>query len=95
MNIIQLQVMLHHFYDPTPYPKDTPTIRDAHVTLLLERMLERTPEDTCYEGTITGIRDGLPLRSYRVTERGRVFVQGLMSLPLPVQAWTLPKPDER
>ena len=31
-------------------------------------------------------------RSYRLTERGRVYVeQGLMQVPLPVQSWHMPK----
>lgn len=32
-------------------------------------------------------------RTYRLTERGRVFVDALCEAPLPIQAWVMPSED--
>lgn len=32
-------------------------------------------------------------RTYRLTERGRVFVDALCGAPLPIQAWVMPSED--
>lgn len=85
MNVIHLEVMLHHFYNPTPYPKDTPAVRDAHNDLFGHGLLVPNAERS---------ERGSPdkPRAWDVTERGRVFVLALTNVPLPVQAWTMPQP---
>lgn len=33
-------------------------------------------------------------QGYVVTEKGRVYIEALLALPLPVQVWTIPGRDE-
>lgn len=40
---------------------------------------------------ITG-EDSIPTRSYKLTERGRVFLDAILSLPFPVQKWEMQWP---
>lgn len=91
MRVVDLEVLLHHFYRPEPYPDDSPAIREAHVTLIRENMIE--------EGMGQRVRNEhnnmYTNRNFTLTERGRVYVNALMSVPLPVQAWRIPIPDER
>lgn len=103
MNVVVIQVMLHHFYCPVPYPGSSPAIRDAHMRCINEGLLEPTPEtmeskssDDIVRMLVTGSKEvDLRTATFRVTERGRVYVNGLMAVPTPVQAWVMPKPDER
>jgi hypothetical protein len=86
MRIIDMEVILHHFYRTDPFPQDTPIVHDAHARLLEEKLIE--------------LNDDIPVinpctKHWEVTERGRVFVNALMSVPLPVAAWKMPIPDER
>lgn len=86
MNIVTLEVLLHHAYKPEPYPRDTPAVRDAHMLLVREGLI--VPEnggDVVHNNC---------LFIYRTTERGRVYINALMSVQLPVQAWTMPKPTK-
>jgi predicted transcriptional regulator len=39
-----------------------------------------------HEGLVIIDQDG----STNITEKGRVFINALMSVPLPIQAWTMP-----
>lgn len=86
MNVVTLEVMLHHFYKPTPFPYDSPAVYDAHHMLVAEDMIKPVDFGPISRGTY--------LTNYKTTERGRVFVNALMSVPLPVQAWQMPKPQE-
>jgi hypothetical protein len=41
------------------------------------------------------LEDATPRRrTYRITERGKVLVQAMLELPLPVQKWTMPGSNE-
>jgi len=86
MQIAQLEVMLHHFYRSSPFPHDTPAYRDAHIELLKEQLIE-----TCDNPKADGVKHS----NLVLTERGRIFVNALISVPLPVKAWCIPIPDER
>jgi hypothetical protein len=90
MNIAQLEVMIHHTYNPEPFPRDTLAVRDAHQMLLDNVMIEETIRSRV---TNAGERGELvEVRTYRATEKGRVFVNALMSVPLPVLAYRMPIP---
>jgi hypothetical protein len=93
MTPVCLEVILHHFYNPAPYPKDTPAVRIAHETLVKENLIEEDLRSRVVNEGSSGTL--VEPRTYRVTERGRVFVNALISVPLPVQAWRIPIPDER
>lgn len=81
MNIIELEVILHHFYKPYPIEQPTLPERDAEKRLLKDGMIE--PD-------LKVMMDHV----YRVTERGRVFINALKNVPLPVQAWVNPTPTK-
>lgn len=93
MNVVSLEVILHHFYRTEPFPRDTPAVHDAHSMLLNEGMIEEDIRSRIVNEGSSGAL--VEPRTYRVTERGRVFVNALISVPLPVQAWRIPIPDER
>ncbi len=88
MNVVSLEVMLHHFYKPVPFPTDTPAVRDAHAMLESEGLIAETLQSRVNNESSRPAP--IPERSFVVTERGRVFVNALMSVGLPVQAWTMP-----
>ncbi len=88
MNVVSLEIMLHHFYKPIPFPADTPAVRDAHAMLEAEGLIEETLHSRV--GNAGSTEAPITERSFNVTERGRVFVNALTSVMLPVQAWTIP-----
>lgn len=77
MNVVELKVMLHHFYDPLPVEPRTDAVIDAERRLIAS-------------GLIKPSNPGKEDFAYRATERGRVFVNALVNVPLPVQAWVNP-----
>lgn len=88
MRVIDLKVMLHHFYRPDPYPHDSPAANDAHLILLNDGLIE----EPLAQRMIHEHDHKYTNRSFTVTEKGRVFVNALMSVPLPIQAWRMPVP---
>lgn len=81
MNLHELEVILHHSYDPGPYEPRGPATIEAEGRLLKDGLIEPDP-----------VHDRL--NTFRVTERGRVFVNALKNVPLPVQAWVSPIPTK-
>lgn len=80
MNIIELEVILHHTYNPTPIARNGPA-QQAEQRLLNDGLIERDPHVAS-----PGV--------FRLTERGRVFINALKNVPLPVQAWVNPIPTK-
>lgn len=89
MNITCMILLLHYARSDCTYPQlDAPSdIPDAHVRLVEEGLMELKPG---YGEKVT--KDDYHLAQYRITEKGRVYIQALMAVPVPVQAWTMPKP---
>jgi hypothetical protein len=93
MNIVTLEVLLHCFYRVEAFPYDSPAAQDAHAWLQSNELIEESIRSRVVNEGSQG-----PLiepRTYRVTERGRVYINALISVPLPVLAWRMPIPDER
>lgn len=68
-----------------PYPKNTNEVESAIQFWVAKQILELTHGDDCEIG------DGeLCFNSYELTERGRVYIEGLLSLPLPEATWCIP-----
>ncbi len=94
MQPIHIMVLLHHGMNRNPFPGIDYTINlpysskilgDAYVLLVNEDLMR--PKDF---GSVTV--DNFHGTTYTITEKGRVMINALMSVPLPVQAWTMPKP---
>lgn len=75
MNVIDLRIMLHHVNSEVMY-----VIKDGNST-----------HDTYKRLTDDDLLIQFAPYKYKLSERGRVFVDALTGLPLPVRAWTMPK----
>lgn len=95
MRIIDLQVMLWHFYNPASYPERSKSAISAHERCLEEGLIEEKLSSRVINEHASLEQVPPANREYTITEKGRVFVNALMSVPLPVMAYVMPKPDER
>ena len=91
MRIVEIEVMLHHFCTPGPFPSNAPAYQEAHKRLIDDGLIEETLHSRVNFEHATDLIEG---RDYRVTEKGRVYVGALKSVPVPVQAWTMSKPTK-
>lgn len=77
MTPFQMEMLLHYYYSPEPFPRaDTSAGVDALEYFRAENLIKEMPE----EGEI------------RLSDRGLAYVEFLRSLPLPVANWTIPGP---
>lgn len=81
MSPLMIEILLHYFARTNDYRDgdfSASAVRDA-ITWFHEHehLLEQTP---------VGPRHA----AYVLTDRGRVYVEALLSVPLPVQKWVMP-----
>lgn len=75
MSPLQIEVMLHHYYTPLKWPRDAV----PGFSWLVDAKLLMVDDDPS-EGE----------SPYTITDRGRAYVQILLSAPLPESAWLNP-----
>jgi hypothetical protein len=71
---VELEFLLHCYYSPAPY---------THYHSLLDPFIERMLNEGILVRQIDRIHGG----TYRVTERGKVWVEHILNTPFPVQSW--------
>jgi hypothetical protein len=59
-------------------------VPEAHVFLVREELM--LPQD---HGVVTV--NNYKGTGYNISEKGRILINALMTMPMPVQAWTMPK----
>lgn len=85
---IAAEIMLHYYYSGEDYTvshKHSTAVRDFLVHWVDIGMLSRTGEDNA---------DGQTGPQYKITERGRVWVQALLATPYLVQSWNIPRAEQ-
>lgn len=88
MNALHIMVLLHHHQSNEPIvwdAFDTKLIAEAHVYLNDNEFIK--PKDFGVV-TMSNFQD----TAYHITEKGRVFINALISLPDPVKAFRMPIP---
>lgn len=78
MTPLALSILLHYYCGGDDYRQGdftAPAVRDTITQHLLQKMLDNAQGDD--------------ERAYCISERGRVFIDHLLSQPLPVQAWAM------
>lgn len=82
MTPFEIEIMLHYYYRPR-YFRDgdfsAPASRSALESFCENGLLREAPVNA---GAL-----------YEITERGRVYVEALKSVPLPIQVWIMPTAD--
>ena len=82
---IHIEVLLHYLADPEEHPRhDSPAVMCAINWFLGEGIFELTKPS--HSVAMIDYNS-----SYRVTERGRVFVDMLCETPFPVPTWKDPR----
>jgi len=83
MTPVQMEYLLHCFYCPEPFPRDSQSFQDAHDRLLAEKLIERSETYSTREADV-----------YMTTPRGDMMVRALEEVPLPIPAsgWVMPDP---
>ena len=84
MSPLEIEILLHYYSDfQTDYQDgdfSAPSVQDAIERFRDElNLLEPTQSMDVYHDP-----------HYRITERGRVFVEALCNMPLPVKTWFMP-----
>jgi len=86
MTLLGIEILIHYRCFMTDFRDGdftAPAVRDAINTFRDELdLLTSVPEEE-HDGTMKE----LPM--YRITERGRAFVEALQKLPLPKQIWVM------
>jgi hypothetical protein len=86
MSPLQIEIVLHYYYSPEDWRDGEwndelrEMIRDLAETMAL---IEIDPRS---HPIGLGYRPG----TYRITERGRVYVEALKAMPIPIQTWHVP-----
>lgn len=77
LSSLQLEVLLHYFYSVVDYREgdfSNSAVRQAVDWLRSEGLLEQDPGRSA---------------AYRATERARVYIEAVLSVPPPVQKWVM------
>lgn len=84
MSPLELAILMHYYWSPNDF-------RDGDFTAPMVRAtIERfRDQDELLCLNHGGVGDA----TYKLTQRGRVFLDHLMAQPLPVQAWVMPNVD--
>lgn len=80
MTPLQIKMMLHYFCCAGPYAE-----KDQHHATSDAVLLQRT--QLIAEGMLSPTRCQ---SGFHVTERGRVYVEALQAVPLPINKWVMP-----
>lgn len=81
MTPLQIFMMLHYYAIAEPYAlrhpehAESPAVREQRVLLISDGLLSREHGD---------------VRGYRVTERGKAYVETLMAVQVPICKWVQP-----
>lgn len=76
---LEIEIMLHHYYTPSVWPRRSEAADEyMRVLLHMEMLREWGPNDR------PANIDSSP---YKIAERGMAYVQMLMRMPLPQPAW--------
>lgn len=85
MTPLQLTMLLHYYSIAEPYAlrqpehANSPVVKDQRMGLMNEGLL--------LVSDITG-------SEYKVTEKGKAFIEALCNMPLPVCKWVIPSKDD-
>jgi hypothetical protein len=87
MSPLQICIVLHYYYSPEDWRDGEWNAGQGDIVRGLAGMglLELDPRS---HPIGLGYKPG----SYRITERGRIYVEALKAMPLPVQVWQIPTP---
>lgn len=83
MNAVTLHILVHYYYRADDFRGGefrAPAVWDALQDLQKDYLLVLTDKAANTRTT------------YELTIKGRVYVEALLQVPLPVQAWTMPAP---
>lgn len=81
MSPLHIQLILHYHISPEPYAQHEPQhAKSLAVTEYRAQLL--------HHGLLEHWADGPD--SVKVTERGKVYIEGLRAVPLPIQKWVMP-----
>lgn len=85
MSPLQICIVLHYYYSPEDWRDGdwSDGARDTVRGIAGMGLIELDPRG---HPIGLGYRPG----SYRITERGRIYVEALKGMPLPVQIWQIP-----
>lgn len=94
MTPLLIEIVLHYHCRADDYrggDYSAPAVREGIDWLRDEaRLIEFVPEDA--RSLSRGTWGYIPA-AYRLTERGKTYVEALQSMPLPVQVWVMPKEE--
>lgn len=85
MRPIEIEILIHYYTRADDYREgdfSAPAIRE------IIDSFSAGPDSLIERSTHRG-------QCYTVSDRGRVYVEALMAVPLPVRAWVIPKSAER
>src|SRR3990167_7355510 len=84
MSPLEIEILLHYYYCQGDYQDgdfSAPAVKNAIERFRDEyNLVEPTQSMDVYHDP-----------HYRITERGRVFVEALCNMPLPVKTWVMPE----
>ncbi len=83
MTPFELDILLHYYGHADDHPvvaRNPPIWKETRDAFREKGLLET---DTTMESTAT----------YRLTERGKAYIDAMLALPLPVQIWVMPPTD--
>lgn len=92
MRLNDIRLLIHHHEHPGPA---IGTDNEAYNRLLVNCLLTTSYLPGPKPGTVVEVKVGGMHKLtqgpfFIVTEKGRVFLNALQAVPLPVQAWTMP-----
>lgn len=80
-NCVDIMLLVHYHYFPVEHPdvvRETPAAKESITWLLKRELLVSAP----------GPFKGKDAASWETSEKGRVMVNKLLSVPLPVATWS-------
>ena len=80
---LYLNILLHYYSMACPYAEQD----EAHRT---SPSVSKFHKDLIDDGLIEQGNENFPEMGYRVTEKGRAWVDHILSTPLPEQRWEVP-----
>lgn len=75
---LHIKILLHYHSIAEPWPSETETLTDYIKELCVFDLLK---EDQTKSG-------------YSTTARGNAYIDAILSMPLPIQRWEIPKGEE-
>ena len=88
MTLLEIEIMLHYYCRCDDYrggDLSAPAVKSALTNFVDNEFLEFRP--AAVDETFRVASDE---PAYKITERGRVYVEALKKVPWPVKSWTVP-----